>query len=45
MNVVQLVCLIIASGLFVWSCVSFVLALRRRIKAKKDKDREERKEE
>lgn len=35
MNVVQVICLIIASGLLVWSLVSFVLSLVSKAKARK----------
>lgn len=37
MNVVQLICLILASGLLVYSVVSFVLSLVRKHKAKSNK--------
>lgn len=37
MNVVQLICLILSIGLFVWVAVSFVLSLVRKHKAKNDR--------
>lgn len=35
MNVVQVICLVLAGGLLVWSLVSFVLSLVSKAKARK----------
>lgn len=40
MNVVQIVCLVVASGLLIWSLVSFVLACVKRAKLRKLQDRD-----